>query len=515
MPPTFLPLRCANTRDQWWCASPIECAAANGHYDLVRELLRIDPNHLIELTSLRRIHRLEALWEEAGDAGRFRGIAEHRSRVARQLLLEFDSKNKGSLVKGRYGIGGWLMYTAASAGDLGFVQELLERDPSLVLGEGEYGLTDILYAASRSRSREVFKVVLDFTVSPRALWSMPTKNARQGEVASLYRWEVMNRAVHAAARGGNLEILKELIAGDDRSDVLAYRDAHGSTVLHSAAGKGHVEVVEHLIQAFDIIDTTDHRGNLALHIAAHKGQLPTIQALISASPSSISSKNMNGETLLHMAISGLQAPDFRRWDVQIEMMKKFLSGEVFNVEDVINAKNNDGRTALHLAIVGNVHHKLVEILMAAPGLDVNVPDEDGMTPLDWLKRRPRSASSDILIRKLVLAGGRMLGIPEFSAREALLSEIKMPSNGTASPGTSFQIDDNEIFLHARVRDTSDADGYRNRAGINSCSFDSTDENSSSCISERPSSANSVRRRLKKFPWPSIRANKHEPGICNK
>lgn len=241
MPRTFLPLRWANTQDQWWCASPIECAAANGHYDLVRELLHIDPNHLIELTSLRRIRRLESLWEEAGDAGRFRGIAEHRSQVARQLLLEFDSKDKGSLVKGRYGIGGWLMYTAASAGDLGFVQELLERDPSLVLGEGEYGVTDILYAASRSRSHEVFKVVLDFTVSPRALSSM-TKNAGQGEVASLYRWEVMNRAVHAAARGGNLEILKELVAGDDRSDVLAYRDSHGSTVLHSAAGKGHVEV---------------------------------------------------------------------------------------------------------------------------------------------------------------------------------------------------------------------------------------------------------------------------------
>ncbi|XP_030450475.2 uncharacterized protein LOC115672708 [Syzygium oleosum] len=514
MPPTFLPLRWANTRDQWWCASPIECAAANGHYDLVRELLHIDPNHLIELTSLRRIRRLEALWEEAGNAGRFRSIAEHRSRVARQLLQECDSKSKDSLIKGRYGIGGWLMYTAASAGDLSFVQELLERDPSLVLGEGEYGVTDILYAASRSRSHEVFKMVLDFTVSPRALSSM-TKNAGQGEVASSYKWEVMNRAVHAAARGGNLEMLKELVASDDRSDLLAYRDAHGSTVLHSAASKGHVQVVEHLIQAFDMIDSTDHRGNLALHIAAYKGQLPTIQALIYTSPSPISSTNTNGETLLHMAISGLQAPDFRRLDVQIETMKRFLSGEVFDVEDIINAKNNNGRTALHLAIIGNVHPKLVEILMAARGIDVNVPDEDGMSPLDWLKRRPRSASSDILIRKLVLAGGRMLGIQEHSAREASPLEIKTQSNGTTSPGTSFRIADNEIFLHAGVRDTSDADGYRNSAGMKSCSFDSTDENSSSCISERPGSANNISRQLKKFVWPSIRANKHDPGIRNK
>ncbi|KAF8013163.1 hypothetical protein BT93_I1137 [Corymbia citriodora subsp. variegata] len=514
MPPTFLPLRWANTRDQWWCASPIECAAASGHYELVRELLHIDPNHLIELTSLRRIRRLEALWEEAGNAGRFRGIAEHRSRVARQLLQECDSKNKDSLVKGRYGIGGWLMYTAASAGDLGFVRELLERDPSLVLGEGEYGVTDVLYAASRSGSCEVFRMVLDFTVSPRAL-SSTAKDAGQREVASLYKWEVMNRAVHAAARGGNLEILKELVAGDSRSDLLAYRDAHGSTVLHSAAGKGRVQVVEYLIQAYDMINSTDHRGNLALHIAAYKGQLPTIQALISVSLSSVSSKNKNGETLLHMAISGLQAPDFRRLDVQIETMKKFLSGEVFDVEDMINAKNNDGRTALHLAIIGNLHPKLVEILMVARGIDVNVPDEDGMSPLDWLKRRPRSASSDILIRKLVSAGGRMLGIQEFVAGAASPLEIKSHGNGTTSPGTSFPIADNEIFLHAGVRDTSEADGYRTSAGINSCSFDSTDGNSSSCISERPGAASNMSRRLKKFVWPSIRANKHDLRICNK
>lgn len=84
-------------------------------------------------------------------------------------------------------------------------------------------------------------------------------------------------------------------------------------------------------------------------------------------------------------------------------MKKFLGGEVFDVEDII----------------GNVHRKLVEILMAARGIDVNVPDKDGMSPLDWLKRRPGSASSNVLIRKLVLAGGRMLGTQEFSATEAL------------------------------------------------------------------------------------------------
>ncbi|KAI6700818.1 hypothetical protein NL676_015142 [Syzygium grande] len=85
-----------------------------------------------------------------------------------------------------------------------------------------------------------------------------------------------------------------------------------------------------------------------------------------------------------------------------------------------------------------------------------------------------------------------IGIQEFSAREALPLEIKMHSNGATSPGTSFPIADDEIFLHARVRDTLDADGYRNSTGINSCSFDSTNENNSSCIGEKSSSATNIR-----------------------
>ncbi|KAL0297073.1 UNVERIFIED_CONTAM: hypothetical protein Sradi_6759400 [Sesamum radiatum] len=52
MPPTYFPLRWESTGEQWWFASPIDWAAANGHYDLVKELLHIDSNLLLKLTSL-------------------------------------------------------------------------------------------------------------------------------------------------------------------------------------------------------------------------------------------------------------------------------------------------------------------------------------------------------------------------------------------------------------------------------------------------------------------------------
>ena len=56
----------------------------------------------------------------------------------------------------------------------------------------------------------------------------------------MFRWEMMNRAVHAAARGGNVEILREILG--DSADILVYRDGQGSTVLHTASGRGRVEV---------------------------------------------------------------------------------------------------------------------------------------------------------------------------------------------------------------------------------------------------------------------------------
>lgn len=126
------------------------------------------------------------------------------------------------------GYGGWLLYSAAAAGDVNFVKQLLERDPLLVFGEGEYGVTDMLYAASRSGNSDLFRLLFRCCV---------------GHVKLDVPFEMENRAVHAAARGGNLEILAELLGGGGGADVLAYRDAWGSTVLHSAAGRGQLEVI--------------------------------------------------------------------------------------------------------------------------------------------------------------------------------------------------------------------------------------------------------------------------------
>lgn len=436
MPPNNFPLRWESTGDQWWFASPIDWAAANGHYDIVRELLHLDTNLLIKLTSLRRIRRLETVWD---DEEQFDDVAKCRSEVAKKLLLQGETK-KGHNSLIRAGYGGWLLYTAASAGDVEFVKQLLERDPLLVFGEGEYGVTDILYAAARSKNSQVFRLLFDSSIS------------LENEVSSTFRLEMMNRAVHAAARGGNVDMLTQILG--TCSDVLVYRDAQGSTLLHSASARGQVQVVRNLLATYDLINSRDNQGNTALHVAAYRGYLSVVEVLVSVSPSSISLRNNYGDTFLHMAVAGFRTPSFRRLDRQMELMKQLVRGKVIEIEDIINIRNNDGRTALHMAVIENIQTDVVELLMTAFAINLNIRDADGNTPLDLLKQCPRSPSSKILIKRLISAGG-ISNFQDHMTRTALASHLKMQGIG-GSPGTSFRIPDAEIFLYAGIDNASDA-----------------------------------------------------------
>ncbi|KAL8532812.1 hypothetical protein ACS0TY_009136 [Phlomoides rotata] len=482
MNPNFFPLRWESTgEDQWWFASPIDFASANGHYDLVKQLLRIDSKLLVKLTSLPRLRRLETVWDEE-----FTGVAKCRSEIARKLFDECESSGGGynSLMRGGYG--GWLLYTAACGGDVSFVRELLDRDPLLVFGEGEYGVSDMLYAACRSRSEEVFKVVFDCSAAKKG-------PPPQREV---FRWEMMNRAVHAAARGGSVVVLRDLLGNAD--DVLGFRDALGSTVLHSAAARGQVPVVKDLLSSYNnIIDLVDDRGNTALNIAAYRGHLPVFKVLISAFPSLASMTNNYGDTFLHMAVAGFCTPSFRRLDRQIQLVQELVGGAVTNMEHIINVQNNDGRTALHTAVIDNVRSDVVELLFSVRCIDLNVIDREGNTPLDLLYQVPRTPCSEILIKRVVSAGG-VSGFQDQTAKNSLVSNARMHGIG-GSPGTSFRIPDAEIVLHAGIEEiyrsscqlTYSENGY---SGEIKSTF-TTPETSSSRF-RKSSTMNSATRRLK-------------------
>lgn len=483
MPPPIFPLRWESTGDQWWYASPIDCAAANGLYDVVIELLHHDTNLLVKLTSLRRIRRLETVWDD-GDGGDSNSsqVALNRSRVARRLLEECEIGNgDNSLI--RAGYGGWLLYTAASAGDLGFVKKLLERDPLLVFGEGEYGVTDILYAAARGRNDDVFRLVLDFALLPADIAGVEeTDGGKLTERQLIVKEEMVKRGVHSAARGGHVAILEEFLLLGRYDAVSGLRDAHGSTLLHSASCRGQIKVVKYLITKYDsIMAVKDSHGNTALHIAAYKGHLAVMEALINESPPLISSVNNEGDTCLHMVVSGFAASGFKRLDRQMELLKKLVPGEgslSVDFSEIVNVRNVSGRTVVHLAVMdvlNTVRHDVVEILLRVPGVDLNVVDVDGMTPVDLLERQmPRTAVSDLLIKRLKSAGGRSNG-----CGEKVIPFREERYGFCGSPGTAFEISDSEIFLFTAARTdltASNAEMSPDREsldGISECSTEMT------------------------------------------
>lgn len=276
-----------------------------------------------------------------------------------------------------------------------------------------------------------------------------------------------------------------------------------------------MQVVKDLVASFDIIDCSDNQGNTALHVAAYRGQSAAVKALLLASSSPMYSRNNNGETFLHMAVTGFQTSNFRRVDHQIVLMKQLVSENVFNIEEIINAKNNDGRTALHLAIIGNVHNDLVELLMSVSSIDVNVCDNNNMTPLDLLKQRPHSASSEILTTQLISAGG-VFSCQDYSARRVMASHLRMRSFGI-SPGTSFKIPDSELFSHMQIGDRGtriESDGIAS-ARLSTDpeemrQFDFVMENHSPKNNSKQSSVNDTALRLKRLlGWPKMKKKKPE------
>lgn len=261
-------------------------------------------------------------------------------------------------------------------------------------------------------------------------------------------------------------------------------------------------MVKGILESYDIIYSTDNQGNTALNLAAYRGCLNVLKVLILASSSSISSTNNDGDTFLHMAVAGFRGPSFKRLDRQIELMKQLIYGRIVNMEEIINARNNDGRTALHMAVLGNIQSDVVEMLMTVPTINLNIRDADGMTPLDLLKQRPQSASSEILIKLLISAGG-IANCRDHMARSALVSHLKMKGVGT-SPGTSFRISDAEILLHSGIENASEASHDPASGELSSWSVDSTDDNKQS------SSINNAARRLKiLLHWPGKLEGKAE------
>ena len=106
------------------------------------------------------------------------------------------------------------------------------------------------------------------------------------------------REIIKAAKHGSVELAMTLLASD--RGLLEARDQDGSTPLHCAVWKGHLPMVEALVNAGADVNAqneNDHWGTTPLHAAAHANQAAIAQLLIDRG-ANVNAKDREGRTPL-------------------------------------------------------------------------------------------------------------------------------------------------------------------------------------------------------------------------
>lgn len=221
---------------------------------------------------------------------------------------------------------------------------------------------------------------------------------------------------YAAHGGGECMLLRALIrAGADPGQT----DGDGNTALHLVAARAmYHRLIRTLIDDAGVdIDARNHRGATALHIAAavESWQSATfVEGLLAAGadPAVVDGDGriplevaLGGarEVLLPVSLPALSGADQTLIDAagrgDLEQVRR-LCGD--GADPAAGDPSRGMSTSLHVAVA---HPAVVEFLFARTGVDVDVRDERGRTPLHVLLDR-RDDASDLLarVRRLIELG---------------------------------------------------------------------------------------------------------------
>ena len=174
--------------------------------------------------------------------------------------------------------------------------------------------------------------------------------------------------LHTAASRGNVEVVRILLDFDHK--LIEFINLMGSTCLHHACKKGHLEVVKVLLNAqSSLIDTVNNWEMTVLRFARNFGHLEIVKFLLKVKPDLIDIKNKRDTSILvGVPVDGtydivklllsIRPKLFYEKDLEgntvfhqavhcgsTEIMKYFLRFD----RSIINVTNNEGLTALEFA----------------------------------------------------------------------------------------------------------------------------------------------------------------------
>jgi uncharacterized protein len=168
-----------------------------------------------------------------------------------------------------------------------------------------------------------------------------------------------------AARGGDLEATRELLA---RGADVTVRDDAGATALVVAAYGGHVDVARELIEAGADPDAKDETQQSAYLIAASEDHPELLELALDNGARVNSKDSFNGTALIRAAERG-----------NVEVVRRLLRTSIDR-----DHVNELGWTALMEAVIrgpGDERHTETVRLLVEDGVDLNEPDDEGVTPL--------------------------------------------------------------------------------------------------------------------------------------
>ena len=165
---------------------------------------------------------------------------------------------------------------------------------------------------------------------------------------------------------GDVAKLLEFLRVSDLPSCRKALDSNNKTALHLAAREGKLEVVKILIEKGWEVDVKDKYSTTPLQQACNMNHFETVSYLIESGADPYSKDTLGRNSLMYAVC----APG-------VESAEALVSWGEFN-----STKDSTGRTALHYAVF-NPHTKQPEIfdLLLKTGINVNVQDNDGKTPL--------------------------------------------------------------------------------------------------------------------------------------
>lgn len=289
------------------------------------------------------------------------------------------------------------------------------RNPQERLKNRGYSYTEESFVkAVKSGDLETAKLFLDAGMS-----------VNSAEASSPYGGTSRSTVLHIAIASGQPRIARFLIDNganvnvrDDRGrqplftasllgtkEIVELLVNHGAEInpsekdspnipLHAALRRGHYEIAKYLISKGADVLVVSQSGYTALHAACESGNPQIVELAISPN-SNLNAKDKTGVTPLRLAA---QAHD----SVEIAAILIKHGADV-------NIPDEDGRTALNWAVT--MHHtKTVELLLQH-GADVNIVDNLGMTALHWAvlrdgKSNQKQLASYRIVQLLLSKGAR-------------------------------------------------------------------------------------------------------------